>query len=356
MNESTKRVHTEPVPPNMAAKPTLAEVAARAGVSVPTASKVVNGRADVSPTTRATVVEALEELGYRSPLQRKNRATQSTVVEVHFDALGSTYSLEILHGIMAAAASLGAEIILSVAPADLALAISPERRAQRMADEGRGGLIAVTSTFDAAQLSAFRRKRIPVVAIDPLNPPPADVVSIGATNWAGGKAATEHLVALGHRRIAHLGGPEAVECSQARLHGYLAAMRSHGLPVTAAEVLMGEFGQDWGVEGLRRLLRLPAPPTAIFAGNDSIALGVLAESRRMGITVPESLSVVGFDGVPQDVDSAPALTTVAQPLRDMGSAALRALLRQFHGEVLDSRRVELATRLVVRGSTAAPAR
>lgn len=338
------------------AKPTLATVARQAGVSAPTVSKVVNGRDDVAPETRARILAALEQAGYQSPLQRRSATETGTVVEVVIDALDSAYTVEVLNGILRFAADADVEILVSVTGAAPSNRLSPERRAQRMMDEGRAGMIVVTSAFSEAQLHAFRRRQIPVVVIDPLNPPSADVVSVGATNWAGGKAATEHLLELGHRRIAYIGGIEAAECNQARLHGYLAALMAQGVPVDPQYIISGgSFRRESGVSGLKALLKLEQLPTAIFAGSDSIALGVLSEAGRHGLRIPETFSLIGFDGTNQGAESVPSLTSVAQPLEEMGRAALRALLRQARGEVLDSHRVELATQVIVRDSTVPPA-
>ncbi|BCW72762.1 LacI family DNA-binding transcriptional regulator [Arthrobacter sp. NicSoilB8] len=336
-------------------RPTLAAVAREAGVSSPTVSKVINGREDVAETTRAKVLAALEQLGYQSPQQRKKADGRTAIVEVVFDSLYSAYAVEVLNGILEQAASTDVEVLLDVTGHQPAVTLSPERRAQRILDEGRVGLIVVTSGFSTAQLHAFRRRHIPVVVIDPLNPPPPEVVSVGATNWAGGKAATEHLLELGHRRIAYIGGPETAECNQARLHGYMAALMAGGVEVRPDYVLLDKFRPEHGIRSLKTLLALPEPPTAIFAGSDSIGLGVLAEARRHGMRIPEDLSLVGFDGTYQAEQSIPALTTVAQPLQEMGRAALRTVLRQANGEELDSQRVELATHLIVRDSTAPPA-
>jgi LacI family transcriptional regulator len=346
-------------------KTTLAAVALQAGVSTPTVSKVVNGREDVAPETRARVLAALEQAGYQSPLQRRSATKAGTVVEVVVDVLTAAYTVEVLDGILQFAAKADVEILISAtgpaangpAPSGAtAAANSPERRAQRMVDEGRAGMIVVTSAFSEAQLQAFRRRKLPVVVIDPLNPPPADVVSVGATNWAGGKAATEHLLELGHRRIAYIGGIERAECNQARLHGYMAALAAHGVPVDPQYIVSGgRFRRDSGTAGLKALLTLDERPTAIFAGSDSIALGVLGEAARQGVRIPEDMSLVGFDGTIQGEESVPALTSVSQPLEEMGRTALRSLLRQARGEVLDSRRVELATQVIVRDSTAPPA-
>ncbi|WP_138444977.1 LacI family DNA-binding transcriptional regulator [Sinomonas susongensis] len=332
-------------------KPTLAAIARLTGVSTPTVSKVVNGREDVAAETRAKVLAALEETGYQSPAQRRTTA-RTSVVEAVFDSIDSNYASSVLDGILAQAASAGVEVVLSVTGSAPSSGLDFERRAQHTVDEDRSGIIVVTSAFTESHLAAFHRRRVPVVVIDPLNPPSSDVVSVGATNWAGGRAAAEHLLDLGHRRIAYLGGPDSAECSQARLHGYLSALMSAGIEVDPELILHGKFRPEHGVEGLTALLALDQRPTAIFAGSDSIAVGVLREARQRGIRVPEELSLVGFDGTALAEDSVPALTSVAQPLHDMGRTALRTLLRQARGEQLDSHRVELATQLVVRESTA----
>ncbi|MGY0490101.1 LacI family DNA-binding transcriptional regulator [Streptomyces sp. WG-D5] len=342
-----------PPTPSSPARPTLSAIAHRTGVSTATVSKVVNGRADVSDETRARVLAALEEAGYRSPSQRR-APSGPAVVEVAFDAIDSAYPSALLGGILDHAARTGVEVVVSTTGGRRPTESGLGRKAQRLLNEGRAGVIVVTSAYDEAGLAAFRRRRIPVVVIDSFNPPPADVVSVGAANWAGGRAATEHLLDLGHRRIGYLGGPEAIECNQARLHGHLSALAARGVPADPGLVRHGRFHAESGVEGLSALLSGPRPPTALFAGNDAIAVGVLREARRRGIRVPEQLSLVGFDGTALARDCVPALTSVAQPLPEMGRAALRAVLRQARGEQPDTHRVELATRLVVRDSTAAP--
>ncbi|MFI2564501.1 LacI family DNA-binding transcriptional regulator [Paenarthrobacter sp. NPDC018779] len=335
------------------AKLTLAAVAKEAGVSTPTVSKVVNGREDVAEGTRARVLAALQRTGYKSPLQRR-AVPERRAVEVVFDSLNSAYSVEVLNGIMEHAAATDMEVILSVTSREGSSPLGPEERAQRMIDEGRSGMIVVTSAYNSAQLEAFQRRQVPIAVVDPLNPPPADVCSVGASNWAGGKAATTHLLELGHRNIAFIGGPAEAECSQARLHGYMAALMAEGIAVDHEYVSAGAFRPSNGVRAMKALLALDNPPTAIFAGSDSIALGVLAEARRQHVRIPDDMSLVGFDGTHQAEQSVPPLTSVSQPLQEMGRSALRFILRQMHGEDIDSRRVELATHLVVRESTAPP--
>lgn len=336
-----------------AGRPTLASIAELTGVSTPTVSKVVNGRDDVAPDTRAKVLAALQEAGYESPGMRR-LSNGSAVVNVTFDSIASSYSTTVLAGILDYAASADVEVLLTATGGLPGANLDFGRMAQRMVDEDRAGLIVVTPAFTESHLVAFRRRRIPVVVIDPLNAPPPDVISVGATNWAGGKAAAEHLLDLGHRRIAYLGGPAAAECNVARLHGYMAALMARGVEVNPDFILHGKFRAEHGEAGLTSLLSLPERPTAIFAGNDAIGVGVLREARRRGIHVPEDLSLVGFDGTTLAEDSVPAMTSVKQPLHDMGRMALRTILRQAQGERVDSHRVELATELVVRESTAVP--
>jgi LacI family transcriptional regulator len=178
------------------------------------------------------------------------------------------------------------------------------------------------------------------------------VTSVGSTNFAGGLAATHHLLGLGHRQIAYLGGPAAAACNQARMHGYRGAMEAEGAPVPDGYVRTGRFSYEHGIAGGAALLDLPQPPTAVFAGSDETALGVIEAARSRGLRVPEDLSVVGFDDTPVARLAAPPLTTVRQPLREMGAVAVRTALRLAAGERVDSHHVELATELVVRQSTA----
>ena len=335
------------------ARPTLASVAARAGVSVPTVSKVINGRDDVALKTRNRVLAALKESGYQPPGQRHALARPaSPLIDVAVDSVTTAYYAEVMDGILEGAETLGAETILSKTGGSH---LSAADLAERMQAAGRNGLLLVTSRWTPGEIREVKRRGIAVVVIDPLNPPGRGVTSVGATNWSGGKAATEHLLDLGHSRIAFIGGPAEAECSQDREHGYLAALLERGIQVREDWVLSGSFVPDTGRQGLARLLSLDAPPTAIFAASDSIALGVLAEAQARGIPVPQDLSVVGFDGAYISELASPQLTTVAQPLRDMGRTAVRALLREMDGEKADSPRVELATQLLVRASTA-PAR
>lgn len=333
---------------------TLANIAGQLGVSTATVSKVVNGRDDVSADTRERVLEALRDAGYRSPGQRRLADQSGPMIDIVFDALNSAYSTTLLTGVLDEAATTGIDAVVSVIGSGRTAATDLLRRSQRMVERGRSGLIVITSAYSASLLRPFGERGLPVVVVDRMNPPPPGVVSVGATNWAGGRAAAEHLIELGHTRIGYVGGIQHSDCNQARFHGFVAALSAHGIPARPELILHGTFRKGFGEAAGGTLLELPEPPTAVFCGNDRIALGIMTEARRRGVGVPERLSVVGFDGTYEARNSTPALTSVTQPLHEMGAAAVQALLRRIQGESPGSHRVELATELVVRESTARP--
>lgn len=212
----------------------------------------------------------------------------------------------------------------------------------------------VTSEYSAGREKALRSVGLPVVLVDPIDVPRTATVSVGATNWAGGLEATRHLIDLGHRNIAYVGGPRGSACDVARTHGYLAAMEQAGLRVGLDEVLHGPFTFEHGLEAGLAVLSHPTRPTAIFAASDATALGVLEAARRLGIAVPNQLSVIGFDNTVLAPSSAPPLTTIHQHIEEIGVTAVPTILRLAKGEVQHAKRVELATHLVVRDSTAPP--
>jgi LacI family transcriptional regulator len=331
------------VQPQELSRPTLASIAAAAGVSLPTVSKVLNGKLDVAPATRARVQKLLEEHNY-VPLARRG-SEDDLLVDVVFTALDSPWAVEILRGVIES----GLEVVVSP------LSQRPGKDwVQSLIAGGRRGAIVVTSRLTPADQRALGRSRLPVVVIDPVDMPGQDVPSVGATNWAGGLAATEHLVDLGHRRIAVIGGPEDYLCSRARIDGYRAALERAGVSVDPDLVRHGRFRHQSGHDEAQALLRLPHPPTAVFAGSDEQAFGVIEAARVLGMSVPGDLSLVGFDDLPMARWSSPPLTTVRQPLADMGRMAGRMLSQLITGGALDTQRVELATHLIRRASTASP--
>jgi LacI family transcriptional regulator len=339
--------------PASSRRATLATVAASAGVSIATVSKVLNGRNDVAPATRSLVQSLLLQHDYVASSPRHGDAAASATIELQFDADLNGYSSEIVQGAVDAGAEVDVSVVVSTRRAQGRN--SAERIAtwaRDMASAGRRALIAVTGDLTSAHLAALARAHLPLVVIDPMNLPRARVTSIGSTNFAGGLAATQHLLSLGHRRIAYIGGRAAAACNQARMHGYRAAMEAAAAYVPPEYVRHGEFRYQDGLIGGTALLDLEHAPTAVFAGNDDTALGVIEAARIRGLRIPEDLSIVGFDDTQLARMASPPLTTVRQPLREMGSVALRTALRLAAGEKVDSHHVELATELVVRASTA----
>jgi LacI family transcriptional regulator len=334
-------------------RPTLATIAEAAGVSVATVSKVLNGREDVAPGTRALVQDLLQRHYYIG-----RSATRHPTIELIFHGPLSAYSTEIMEGVLDAAGQADVAVILSMRRQG---AVSPKPPgatawALDLAAAGRQAVISVCNEMPAGDLAALARAGLPLVVLDPLVSASADVTSVGSTNYAGGLAAAQHLLALGHRSVAYLGGDGTAACNQARLHGFRGAMEAAGCQVLDDRVLMRRFRYEEGLTGGAVLLDLPDPPTAIFAGNDEIAVGVMEAARARGLRVPDDLSVIGFDDTQVAQFSSPQLTTVRQPLRDMGAVAMRTALQLVAGERVDSHHVELATTLVVRASTAPPAR
>jgi LacI family transcriptional regulator len=331
-------------------RPTLADVAASAGVSVATVSKVINGRSDVAPDTRARVQDLLRQHEYVA--RRPNPPSTGTAsIEVFFQDELVTYSTEILNGVLEAAGDIGVSVVVSVRAPDEKQS-DASAWARDLAGAGRKAVVAVTSVMSAADINVLSRAQVPLVVIDPLNMPHARLTSVGSTNFAGGVAATEHLLSLGHRRIAYLSGPTAAACNQARMHGFRGTMHAHDVPVDEELIRVERQDYDGGFAGAMWLLDRSQPPTAIFAFCDEMALGAVEAARVRGLRVPDDLSVVGFDDTQMARHSSPPLTTVRQPLREMGAVALRTANQLGEDAKVDFRHIELATELVVRGSTA----
>ncbi|PZG13013.1 LacI family DNA-binding transcriptional regulator [Nonomuraea aridisoli] len=327
-------------------RPTLATVAASAGVSVATVSKVLNGRSDVAPDTRRRVQSLLVEHGYAGRPAHRSPA----MVELQVSGDLCAYSTEIIKGTLEAGAEAGVPVVITNVKGEPP---SGDAWAHGLTAGGWQAMILLTDEANRRQLASLTRAGLPVVVVNPINPPPAPVTSIGATNFAGGITATDHLLALGHRRIACLGGPADAASSQARVHGYRAAMENAGVPVLPGYVRSAGFCYPDGLREGARLLDVEPRPTAVFAASDEIALALIQVARERGLRVPDDLSVVGFDDTEIATMTSPPLTTVRQPLREMGIVALRTALRLAAGETVESRHIELATELVVRSSSLA---
>jgi LacI family transcriptional regulator len=331
------------------ARPTLANIATEAGVSTATVSKVLNGRTDVAQSTRERVDRLLKTHNYPAPGGR--RARRSGLVDVVIGGLDSPWAVEILRGVEAECAARGTGTVISLVRDGDA---RPPSWTSLTVQHHSDGVILVTSRITPKQRAQIQEAGVALVVIDPVDMPDHDLVSIGATNWAGGLSATAHLASLGHRRIAAIGGPREMLCTQARIDGYRAALERADIDIDRNLIRYGDFRHEGGFRAARELLMLPERPTAIFAGSDQQAMGVYEAARQAGLRVPDDLSVAGFDDLPLCQWLSPPLTTVRQPLEEMGRVAARTIFQQLDGETLVSPRVELATELRVRLSTAPP--
>jgi LacI family transcriptional regulator len=334
---------------------TLTEVAERAGVSKATASKVLNGRPGVADETRRAVREAIAALEY-VPTTGPRESPAPQTIHVVFDTLLNMYAVYVLDGIISGGRELGVEVVTSSLEAETPGDNDPigADRIKDIAAQGAAGLVLVTAQLTTAEMDTCEQLGLPLVVIDPANPLDERVTSLGATNWAGGVQATRHLLDLGHTRIGFAGGPPGSLPARERLHGYREALESAGIEVDPALTGAGKFYAETGAALTERMLDLDDPPTAIFAASDSIAVGVIRTARQRGLDVPGDLSVVGFDDTYNAMWVEPPLTTVKQPLRQMGRVAARTVLDLAAGKVPDSHHVQLATSLVVRESTAPP--
>ena len=328
--------------------PTLAQLAELAGTSVATVSKVVNGRSEVSPATRARVEELIRERGFR---RQKQTAKRAALIELVFHELEGAYAMEIIKGVSAVARQHGLAVVLSESQGSH---VPGRGWVEGVLQRRPTGVIAVFSELTGEQSQQLAGRGIPTVLVDPTGEPGHAFPSVGAGNWNGGLLATRHLLELGHRRVAVIAGPAGVLSGRARLDGYRAALDAAGVPVDPALVREGDFHVEDGLRHARALFALPEPPTAVFACNDLQALGVYRAAHEAGLRVPGQVSVVGFDDLPAAEWAVPALTTVRQPLAEMGAAAVRMIVALARGEALPQQRVELPTTLVGRSSTAAP--
>ncbi|MFI7431318.1 LacI family DNA-binding transcriptional regulator [Micromonospora sp. NPDC049836] len=330
---------------------TIATIANEVGVSVATVSKVLNGRADVAADTRARVEASLERHGYR----RRSRRRSADAGQVHlvFHEFDNEWAMEIIRGVESVTAPAGVNVVLS----QLGGAHRPPQQwlDELLAHPPRGVLFVLCQLGEAQQRQLQRRK-IPFVVLDTDSATSASVPTVGSNNFNGGLLAARHLLGLGHRRIGIISGPQDVLCSRARAAGFRSAHEEAGVAVEPELVRFGSFYVDAGYTHGMELLTTTQRPTAIFAGSDMQAMGVLRAARQLGLDVPGDLSVVGYDNLPVAAWIGPALTTVNQPLRDMAGTATQMLLDLARGVDLPASRVDLVTELIVRETSAPPAR
>jgi LacI family transcriptional regulator len=326
---------------------TIRDVAAQAGVSTATVSKVINQRYGVAADTTARVRAVIEELGYEASIVAQSLRNRRTNVIGILVADLEPFSTELLKGAADAIRGSGFELVVYSAGGLAGEHVGWERRyLTRLSGTLVDGALLVTPTVVDVVYDA------PIVAVDP-HTGPSSLPTVDSDNLRGARLATEHLIELGHRRIAMLTGRPDLQSARLRERGYREALGAAGLQAGGELVQPGEYEPEHSADAARRLLTLPDRPTAIFAANDVSAIATIDVARELGMAVPHDLSVVGFDNIPESVLCSPPLTTVEQPIRRMGHEAIAMLIRLIRGEPPAGTHVTLATELIVRQSTAA---
>jgi len=332
-------------------KATIVDVAAEAGVSYGTVSRVINDDVHVKPETRQRVLDAMHRLGFVANRQARSLAGGRTnSIGVLVPDLGTGYIGEIIRGIDTELSLTGLDLILYTTHR------TASKEANYVANLAKGmvdGLLLVLPRNPTDYIGTLTRHNFPFVLIDHQGTG-EDCPAVGATNWQGAYSATEYLIKLGHQRIGFITGSMDLGCAEDRLNGYRSALRTHHISEASELIYEGTFFQPDGYAGASDLLDLHDPPTAIFASNDVMAMGVMDAVRNQGLRIPDDISIVGFDNIPQSAMVYPPLTTVQQPLEQMGRVATQMLLGILKKTEKETSRIELPTELIIRSSTSSP--
>ena len=335
-------------PPKKGRGVTIMDVARASGVSYATVSRVLSGYEFVKQSTRNRVLEAVEHLGYVANLPARSLAGgRSRIIGLLVPNLDISYVGTITRGIDQALERANYDLMLYTShrhPDNESLYVSA------IANGLTEGLLLIAPLVPTTYLVGLRERNFPYVLIDQSDTTENSSI-VDATNWQGAYEATRYLAQVGHTRIAFLTGEATIRSATDRLQGYKAALADCNIPVQEELVIEGDFQQQTGYECTRRLLQSVQPrPTAIFASNDLSALGAMDAARESGLRIPDDISIIGFDDIPQVSLVYPKLTTVRQPLEQMGQVAVELLLERIEDRSRPPQRVTLATELIIRDS------
>jgi LacI family transcriptional regulator len=330
---------------------TIRQIADLAGVSIATVSRVLNGRGDVSDETRELVSRVIRENGYTANRSARGLSAGRTgLVGILVPLVYPAYFSAIVAGAAQALSERDLQIVLSPTGAEHDREVSVLDRLHALTD----GALIILPEESSEELERLLDGGYRFVVLDPLMPLNERIPAVSAAHTSGADQAMRHLLELGHRRIAQITGPRGWVATEDRRRGYRAALAAAGILPDPALEIEAEPEIRPGREAALQLLDLSERPTAIFAFNDNIAIGAIQAARARGLRVPEDVSIVGFDDVEHATIVTPALTTVRQPLAEMGRTAVSLLNRLLERQHFETLHVELATRLVVRDSTAPP--
>lgn len=343
-------------------KATLSDIAATTGVATMTVSRVVNGTGYVSEETREKVMTAVKEMSYRrNGLARNLKRQRTDTVGLVLGDISNPYSSELANAVRESLSFRGYNLFICISEQSAKEDITAF---ESLVDHNVDGIIVATRSNREGdeRLTVIAHSNVPMVVVGRDFHHDA-VDSISADNLTGGFEATQHLIDLGHQRIAFIGAAYENRKSLKRLQGYLMALEQHGIEFDerlitgrkeSASDVPGYSTETIGYEGMKRLLSLPKPPTAVFARNDFTALGAMTAVKEAGLSIPQDIAVVGFDDTPLAVHTSPALTTVRQPMRQQGQLAAEMLVRRIVDDTAKEREdVVLDCELIVRESTVA---
>jgi len=323
---------------------TIRDVAKTAGVSVSTVSRVLNGKVDVAKETKTHVLEVIEDLGYSTNLAaRSMRSQKKNLIGLVMPDIAYPYAIEIMKGVNQAIAESEFDLLVYTS-GDVRKrghVTSEQKYITLLAKSISDGVIVVAPVASEYNIDK------PIVSIDPVMSHP-NYPAVHATNYKGSLDAMEYLIGLGHKRIGFIGGRVELESANRRFSGYRDALKRAGIPIDEQLIVSGDYTTKTGVEGGQKLLSLEDRPTAIFASNDQMAMGVYQIAEKMGLSIPNDFSLVGFDNIPESKYL--GLTTIDQFILRMGYTATQMLIKIINEIPLEDQTFRMKTQLVVRNS------
>jgi LacI family transcriptional regulator len=329
-------------------RPTINDIARRAGLSKASVSRALNGKQDVDPETRERVLKLAAQMGYvASASARALSNGRSSSLGLLVPTLTWPWILEVLRGVAEEIERSGYSLILYTTSGGE----DSEREfmAQVVPAGAVDGLVLVIPLGMLDYIERLAKGGLPIVAVDDRGHYP-DLPTVATTNIEGGRAATSHLIDQGRKRIAMLNGPHDFGCNRDRLEGYKSALQQAGLRFDPGRVMDSDFKETGGASAMAALLEADPRLDAVFVANDVMAFGAMRAIRNAGRRVPDDVAVVGFDDIPASAMTHPPLTTVRQPLYEMGRTAASMVMAAVRGESI-AKRIELPTSLVIRDSS-----
>lgn len=323
---------------------TIQDVARIAGVSVSTVSRVLNGKFDVARDTKKRVLGIIEDLGFTTNLAaRSMRSLKKNLIGLIMPDIAYPFAIEVMKGVNRAIAESEFDLLVYTT-GDVrksGRAYAEKKYVSLLSNSISDGVIIV-----APVVAEFNTDQ-PIVSIDPVMSYPC-YPSVHATNYQGAVEAMEYLFSLGHKRIGYISGRIELESSNRRLSGYRDSLEKAGIPIEKELITSGDYTTQTGIAGARQLLSLNNRPTAIFASNDQMAMGVYQVLQEEGIRIPEDISLIGFDNIPESKYL--GLTTVDQFISEMGYTATEMLIKIINGVPLQDETHKMQTKLIIRNS------